>query len=181
VREILRAGLVGLGVMGRNHARVLNALAGIELVAAADPRIEARNSVTGVEVVPTVRELIERGIDMCVIATPTDTHKQIGLELAEAGVATLIEKPLAHDSKAAQTILEAFERNHVLGCVGHIERFNPALQDMRRRLDLGELGELYQVVTRRQGPFPARITDAGVVLDLSLGQRADGSPQWPAA
>lgn len=167
MREILRAGLVGLGVMGRNHARVLNALAGIELVAAADPRIEARNSVTGVEVVPTVRELIERGIDMCVIATPTDTHKQIGLELAEAGVATLIEKPLAHDSKAAQTILEAFERNHVLGCVGHIERFNPALQDMRRRLDLGELGELYQVVTRRQGPFPARITDAGVVLDLA--------------
>jgi predicted dehydrogenase len=51
--------------------------------------------------------------------------------------------------------------------VGHIERFNPALQDMRRRLDLGELGELYQVVTRRQGPFPARITDAGVVLDLA--------------
>jgi len=167
VREILRAGLVGLGVMGRNHARVLNALAGVELVAAAEPRIETLESVTGVEVVPTVRELIERGIDMCVIATPTGTHKQIGLELAEAGVATLIEKPLAHDSKAAQTIVEAFARNHVLGCVGHIERFNPALQDMRRRLGLGELGELYQVVTRRQGPFPARIADAGVVLDLA--------------
>ena len=87
--------------------------------------------------------------------------------MAEAGVATLVEKPLAHDAKAAQTILEAFERHGTLGCVGHIERFNPALQDMRRRLAGGELGNLYQVVTRRQGPFPARITDAGVILDLA--------------
>jgi UDP-N-acetylglucosamine 3-dehydrogenase len=167
VRDILRAGLVGLGMMGRNHARVLNELAGVELVAAADPRIETQGSVSGVEVLPNVRELINRGLDICVIATPTGTHEQIGLELAEAGVATLIEKPLAHDSKAAQTIVEAFARNQVLGCVGHIERFNPALQDMRRRLGRGELGELYQVITRRQGPFPARIADAGVVLDLA--------------
>jgi UDP-N-acetylglucosamine 3-dehydrogenase len=163
----LRAGLVGLGVMGRNHARVLKALDGVRLVAAADPRTEAKDPGTGVEVLRTVRELIERGIDMCVVATPTATHDKISLELAEAGVATLVEKPLAHDSKAAQTIVEAFARNRVPGCVGHIERFNPALQDMRRRLDLGELGELYQVVTRRQGPFPARVVDAGVALDLA--------------
>jgi predicted dehydrogenase len=162
---VLRAGLVGLGVMGRNHARVLGALDGVQLVAAADPRPGA--AVTGVEVVATVRELIGRGIDMCVVATPTATHEKIGLELAEAGVPTLIEKPLAHDSKAAQTLVEAFARNQVPGAVGHIERFNPALQHMRRRLDLGELGELYQVVTRRQGPFPARVTDAGVALDLA--------------
>ena len=62
------------------------------------------------------------------------THEAIGLQLAEAGVPTLIEKPLAHDAKAAQTIVDAFARSGVLGCVGHIERFNPALQDMRRRL-----------------------------------------------
>jgi UDP-N-acetylglucosamine 3-dehydrogenase len=102
-----------------------------------------------------------------VVATPTVTHEQIGLQLAAAGVPTLLEKPLAHDAKAAQTVVEAFARSGTLGCVGHIERFNPSLQELRRRLSAGELGNLYQVVTRRQGPFPARIMDAGVILDLA--------------
>jgi UDP-N-acetylglucosamine 3-dehydrogenase len=163
---VLRAGLIGLGHMGRHHARVLQSLPDVELVAAADPRSEARGPV-GVEVVHSVPELLGRGLDICVVATPTETHEAIGLELAEAGVATLIEKPLAHNSKAAQTLVEAFERTDVLGCVGHIERFNPALRDMRRRLGEGELGEVYQVLTRRQGPFPTRVTDAGVILDLA--------------
>lgn len=163
----LRAGLVGLGAMGRNHARVLQSLDGVQFVAAVDPRDPVQPGPAPVEVVATVSELLARGIDMCVVATPTGTHEQIGLELADAGVATLIEKPLAHDSKAAQKIVEAFARNGVIGCVGHIERYNPALQHMRHRLDAGELGDLYQIVTRRQGPFPARIADAGVVLDLA--------------
>ncbi|WP_214365456.1 Gfo/Idh/MocA family protein [Pseudonocardia sp. H11422] len=164
---VLRAGLIGLGAMGRNHARVLDSLPGVELVAGVDPLDAPHHASMRIEVLRSVRELIDRGVDLCVVATPTCTHEAIGLELAEAGIATLIEKPLAHDAKAAQTIVEAFARNDVLGCVGHIERFNPALQDMRRRLALGELGDLYQVVTRRQGPFPARIADAGVVLDLA--------------
>ena len=153
--------------MGRNHARVLQSLPDVELVAAVDPRDPRSNPRCASRCSDTVRELIDRGIDLCVVATPTSTHEAIGLELAEAGIAALIEKPLAHDSKAAQTIVEAFARNGVIGCVGHIERYNPALQDMRRRLALGELGTVYQVVTRRQGPFPARIADAGVVLDLA--------------
>ncbi|MGD9527590.1 Gfo/Idh/MocA family protein [Pseudonocardia sp.] len=164
----LRAGLIGLGHMGRHHARVLGQLPDVELVAAADPSAEApgRGSVT-VDVVGSVPELLDRGLDLCVVATPTVTHEEIGLQLAEAGVPTLIEKPLAHDSKAAQKLVEAFERNGVVGCVGHIERFNPALRELRRRLAEGQLGEVYQIVTRRQGPFPARIADAGVILDLA--------------
>lgn len=163
----LRAGLIGLGAMGRNHARVLQSLDDVRFVAAVDPREPVQRGPGAVEVLATVGELLSRGIDLCVVATPTTTHEQIGLELAEAGVPTLIEKPLAHDSKAAQKIVEAFARNGVIGCVGHIERFNPALQNMRQRLSAGELGDLYQIVTRRQGPFPARIADAGVVLDLA--------------
>lgn len=164
---VLRAGLIGLGMMGRNHARVLRSLPDVELVAAVDPLDPPQPAYGRVDVVPSVRELLSRGIDLCVVATPTRTHESIGLELADAGVATLIEKPLAHDSKSAQTIADAFERNGVIGCVGHIERYNPALQDMRRRLANGELGNLLQVVTRRQGPFPSRVADAGVVLDLA--------------
>jgi UDP-N-acetylglucosamine 3-dehydrogenase len=163
----LRAGLVGLGRMGRHHARVLRSLPGVELVAAVDTPDKASESSRDVELVDSVAALLERGIDLCVVATPTVTHEKIGLQLAEAGVATLIEKPLAHTATAAQAIVEAFARRGVPGGVGHIERFNPALQEMRRRLALGELGDLYQVVTRRQGPFPARIVDAGVILDLA--------------
>ena len=163
----LRAGLIGLGHMGRHHARVLREMPGVDLVAAVDTREGAGNNVWSLDVVDTVEELLARDIEMCVLATPTVTHEQIGLQLAEAGVATLIEKPLAHDAKAAQNIVEAFERTNTLGCVGHIERFNPALQEMRRRLAADELGSLYQVVTRRQGPFPDRILDAGVILDLA--------------
>ena len=163
----LRAGLIGLGVMGRNHMRVLQSLADVELVAAVDPLGRAHHASMRLDVLHTVRELIDRGIDFCVVATPTRTHQVIGQELAEAGVPALIEKPLAHDGKAAQAIVEAFARNGVLGCVGHIERFNPALQDLRRRLACGELGALYQLATRRQQPFPVRISDTGVILDLA--------------
>ena len=167
MRAHLRAGLIGLGMMGRSHSRVLRSLPDVELVAAVDPGHPPQHPAMRVEVLDTIRELLDRGIDMCVVATPTSTHEAIGVELAEAGVAALIEKPLAHDGKAAQTIAEAFGRNGLVGCVGHIERYNPALQDLRRRLELGDLGTVYQVITRRQGPFPARITDAGVVLDLA--------------
>jgi UDP-N-acetylglucosamine 3-dehydrogenase len=163
----LRAGLIGLGIMGRNHARVLQSLPDVELVAAVDRHGQPYDASSRIDVLHTVRELIDRGIDFCVVATPTRTHQVLGLELAEAGVPTLIEKPLAHSCEAAQSIVEAFARNGVFGCVGHIERFNPALQNMRYRLVRGELGRLYQVVTRRRGPFPVRITDTGVILDLA--------------
>jgi UDP-N-acetylglucosamine 3-dehydrogenase len=165
----LRAGVIGLGRMGRHHARVLRTLPGVEFVAAVDARADVRqaSAATGVDALESVSDLVRRGIDLCVVSTPTATHEEVALELAAAGVATLIEKPVAHNSKSAQTILEALDRSGVVGCVGQIELYNPALQQMRIRLDRGELGELYQVVTRRQGPFPARITDAGVIMDLA--------------
>ena len=93
----LRAGLIGLGMMGRNHARVLQSLPGVELVAAVDPRDPPQHPAMRVEVLDTTRELVDRGIDLCVVATPTSTHEEIGLELAEAGIAALIEKPLASE------------------------------------------------------------------------------------
>jgi predicted dehydrogenase len=163
----LRAGIIGLGRMGRHHVRVLGEMPDVDLVAAADTQHRVPDSWRPLDVVDSVEDLLDRGIEMCVLATPTVTHEPIAVQLAEAGVATLIEKPLAHDTKAAQNIAEAFARTATLSCVGHIERFNPALQEMRQRLAGGELGNLYQVVTRRQGPFPDRIVDAGVILDLA--------------
>jgi UDP-N-acetylglucosamine 3-dehydrogenase len=100
------------------------------------------------------------------VAVPTVHHEEVGLALADAGVHAIIEKPLAQDTPSARKLADAFEAAGLVGAVGHIERYNPALQQARSRLEAGELGEVYQVQTRRQGPFPARIADVGVVKDL---------------
>ncbi len=163
----LRAGLVGLGAMGRNHARVLAGLEGVDLVGVVEPAGDPHRLAQGAAVVDTVEELLGLGVDYAVVACPTGLHEQVGLALAEAGVAALIEKPLAHSVAAAERLAEAFGARGLVAGVGHIERYNPALQSLRARLEAGELGEVYQVVTRRQGPFPARIADVGVVKDLA--------------
>jgi UDP-N-acetylglucosamine 3-dehydrogenase len=165
--SVLRAGLVGLGSMGRNHSRLLRELTRVDLVAVCDPAGDPSGLTGDVTVVRSIEELLDHDLDLCVVASPTVTHEPIALRLAEAGVAALIEKPLATDVRAAERIVGAFADRGVLGAVGHVERFNPALRELRRRLDDGQLGEVYQVATRRQGPFPTRIADVGVVLDLA--------------
>lgn len=163
----LRAGLVGLGVMGRNHARVLSGLPGVDLVGIVDPAGRPEGAPHGVPLMASLQELLDAGVDYAVVACPTALHEEIGLALAEAGAGALIEKPLADSVEAAERLVTAFESRGLVAGVGHIERYNPSLQSMRSRLEAGELGEVFQVVTRRQGPFPHRIADVGVVKDLA--------------
>jgi predicted dehydrogenase len=163
----LRAGLVGVGMMGRNHARVLGSLEGVDLVAVADPAGDKHGAAGAAAIVTDVAGLIAVGVDMAVVSVPTGYHLEAGLQLANAGVHALIEKPLATDAGESFQLLDAFERAGLVNAVGHIERYNPALRALRMRLESGELGEIYQVATRRQGPFPNRIADVGVVKDLA--------------
>ena len=163
----LRAGLIGLGSMGRHHARNLRSSDGVDLVAVADPAGDPHGVADTLQVLPNIEALIEQKLDYVVVATPTVYHEEIGLALAEAGVHALIEKPLAKDTGAARRLADAFAAKGLVGATGHIERYNPALQSLRKRLANGDLGDLYQVSTRRQGPFPARIADVGVVKDLA--------------
>ena len=163
----LRAGLVGLGMMGRHHARVLSSLKDVELVAVCDPMGDQHKAAGDRTVLKTVKELIDTGIDYAMIAAPTAFHEELALELAEAGIHAMVEKPLAIDTQSAEKITAAFKAKGLVGAVGHIERYNPALQQLRMRLEKNELGEVYQIATRRQGPFPARIADVGVIKDLA--------------
>lgn len=163
----LRAGLIGLGMMGRHHARNLNALEGVELVAVADAFGDPHGVAGNLPVLPDVDALIEQGIDYCVVAVPTHLHFEVGQKLAEAGVHALVEKPLAKSYAEAVELANLFEQKGLVGAVGHIERFNASLRELRRRLEQGELGEIYQISTSRQGPFPSRIADVGVVKDLA--------------
>ena len=163
----LRAGLIGLGMMGRHHARNLRAIEGVDLVAVADAAGDPHGVAGALEVLPNVEALIEVGADYAVVALPTEFHAQAGQQLAAAGVHALIEKPLAKTTDEARALASAFSAAGLIGAVGHIERYNAALQSLRRRLEAGELGDIYQIATRRQGPFPNRIADVGVVKDLA--------------
>ncbi|MBU4214666.1 MAG: Gfo/Idh/MocA family oxidoreductase [Actinobacteria bacterium] len=163
----LRAGLIGLGMMGRHHGHVLASLEGVDLVAVADVGADPYGVAGGRPLVRTIEDLIALGLDYCVVAVPTIHHESIALALADAGVHALIEKPVTHDGASARRVAAAFASRGLIGGVGHIERYNPALQSARTRIAAGELGTVYQVSTRRQGPLPTRIADVGVVKDLA--------------
>lgn len=163
----LRVGLIGLGAMGRHHARLVRETPGLELVAVADPGGDRFGVAGGLPVLESVEQLVAVGLDVAVVAVPTSLHEDVAVPLAEAGVPTLIEKPIAGTVESAERVLAAFERAECIGAVGYVERCNPALVEMRRRMGEGELGEIYQIATSRQGPFPARISDVGVVKDLA--------------
>ena len=163
----LRAGLIGLGMMGANHARVLSSLDGVELVGVVDPVAESPLHLPYLPRVDSVGDLIAQGLDYCVVAAPTAYHRELAMELAAAGVHALIEKPLTVDVESALLLQQAFESAGLIGAVGHIERYNASLQQARTRIANGDLGEIYQISTRRQGPFPGRISDVGVILDLA--------------
>ena len=164
---VLRAGLLGVGMMGRHHARVLREVEGIDLVAIADPGGDPHNVAGDLEILPDVDALIAADIDIAVVAVPTRFHEEAALKLASAGVHTMVEKPIADTTIAGRRMADAFAKAGLVGAVGHIERFNPALQQLRRRVEAGDLGSVYQIATRRQGPFPSRIADVGVAKDLA--------------
>jgi UDP-N-acetylglucosamine 3-dehydrogenase len=163
----LRAGVVGIGMMGRHHARLLRDIDGVELVGAADPGGDPHKVAVGLPVVPDVDALLDLGIDMAVVAIPTRFHATTALALADAGVHTLVEKPIADDVSEGRAVAERFGEKGLVGVVGHVERFNPALQQLRSRIAAGDIGDVYQIATRRQSTFPARIGDVGVAKDLA--------------
>lgn len=160
----LRAGVIGLGVMGRHHCRVLSELGGVDFVGVADPYA---NPLPGYQLFREIDDLLDAGVDYCVLAAPTSAHYEIGLQLATKGIHTLIEKPLAESVNQSSELVNSFESAGLICGVGHIERYNPAIAELRKRIDDGLLGEVLQVSTRRQGPFPGRIADVGVIKDLA--------------
>ena len=160
---MLKAAVLGLGVMGRHHCRVLNELDGVEFIGVYDPGDNMPTTIEGQRVYKNFSELLDLKPDYCVVASPTIFHLELGLELAVRKIHALIEKPVANDTASSRELVAAFHAAGLVGGVGHIERYNPALQEMRKRIESGALGEIFQISTRRQGPFPGRIADVGVV------------------
>ena len=165
----LKVGLIGLGMMGKNHLRILASLDDVELVGVADPlaTVGMASGLGRHETFTEYRDLLDRGLDYCVIAAPTGFHKEISVEALNRGVNCLIEKPVAVNHEEALKIQFAAEKAKKLVAIGHIERYNSAIRQLKKRLLDGDLGAIYQISLRRQGPFPSRIADVGVVKDLA--------------
>jgi predicted dehydrogenase len=163
----IRVGVAGLGAMGRHHVRVLTRLDHVVFVGGADPAGDTHRALGGFPLYPAIDDLLDHGVDAVVLAVPASEHEKLALRLADAGVHTLIEKPLSVDLHGAKAIQRAFRGRPLVAAVGHIERFNPALLEMKRRLDERCLGRVFAISTRRTGPFPLRVGDTGVVHDLA--------------
>lgn len=163
----LRAALVGAGMMGRNHARILSSLEGVELVCVVDEFGDPHGIGGSAIIARSIDDLSGLGLDFAVVATPTSTHEHVAEWLFSAGVHTFIEKPVAANSQSARRILAKASASGCVSAVGHIERYNPAIRELKERLLRNEVGEIYQIATRRQGSFPERIGDVGVTMDLA--------------
>jgi len=160
-----RVAVVGVGHLGRHHARILAAIPEVELVAVADTRIEQARAVAeglGTRAVGDYRELLDR-IDAVSIAVPTSLHREVAGAFLERGIATMVEKPMAATPAEAEELVKLADARGCLLQVGHIERYNPALS----ALDAMPMRPKY-IAAERLSTYTFRSTDIGVVLDLMI-------------
>jgi len=168
---VLKAAVIGAGMMGRNHARIYSLVEETRLVAVADscPKaLEAMARIYNARVYTDYVQMLEaEKPDVVSIAVPTCFHREVAVKAMERGVHVFLEKPISADVREGQEIIQAAKQAGVKLAVGHIERFNPAVIELKKQLDAGQLGRIFQIHARRVGPFPPRIQDVGVVIDLA--------------
>ena len=167
-KRALRVGVTGTGIMGSNHARVLSQLPGAELVAVADPdQAQAQRvaSFLGCKAAADHRDLLSMDLDAVVAAAPTHYHHSIALDVIDAGCALLVEKPVASTTAEGHEIVAAAKAKGVTLMIGHVERFNPAVRAVKEAIK-GE--NLLSIAITRVGPFPPRMSNVGVVIDLAV-------------
>ncbi len=159
----LRVAVVGAGAFGRNHCRVVHESERADLVAVVDTdatRAEAMASQYGARACTGFQDL---QVDAAIVAVPTTAHEEVGIALLEAGIDVLVEKPIAPDLAAATRLIEVAESKGRILQVGHLERFNPAVLELERRVTLPLFFEIH-----RLNQFSPRSLDVDVVLDLMI-------------
>lgn len=164
----LRVGVVGVGVMGFNHARAIKAMDGVQLVGVMDADLERAGKVAAdlaCRRFVTLDEMADAGLDCAIVAAPNALHHTVGCRLIESGCHVLIEKPIAPTTDEAAALIDAARQRGKVLMVGHIERFNPAVQATKRACE-GE--KIISITITRVGPFPPRMSNVGVVIDLGV-------------
>ena len=168
----LKTAVIGVGSMGKNHARIYWELSNVDLVGVADFDEATSDLIAnkyGTKAYYDYRDLLDEAKpDAVTLAVPTIYHHDVALEIIDRGIPLLIEKPIAYTIEEGQSIIDAAKRKNVKLMIGHIERFNPAILTLKEHINQGNLGRIFQMDAHRQGPFPARIADVGVVVDLAV-------------
>ena len=166
-----RIAVVGVGNMGKNHVRVYSEMPDVELVAVVDSNLELAKQVGMRNHIPAFDDYCEMinyaKPEAVSVVVPTSQHYKVTKEILESGCHVMVEKPIASTSEQAQDLIETAQRSDRVMMVGHIERYNPAIIELKRRLEQNELGQIFQIHARRLGPFPTRIQDVGVIMDLA--------------
>ena len=163
----MKVGVVGVGTMGKHHARVYAGLPDVELAGIADVNKTAAYTIAeryNTEAFIDYKELLKRDLDAVSIAVPTILHEKVALDTAEAGINMIIEKPIADTVENAREIIKSADENCVKLMVGHIERFNPIIPVIQESIGNSDI---VSIDLTRVGPFPPRIRDVGVVIDLA--------------
>ncbi len=168
---MIKVAVIGVGSMGRNHVRVYSELPEVELVGIADENEQSTRTASiqfNVHGYTDYRQLLEKEKpDAVSVAVPTISHEAVTTDVLSFGADVLLEKPIADTMEAGQRLIDLAHRLNRKLMVGHIVRFNPAVQALRQKMQAGVLGRIFQIFCRRAGPFPARIRDVGVVVDLA--------------
>jgi predicted dehydrogenase len=161
----VRVAVIGVGALGRHHARILATLPGVELAAVVDINEARAREIGGLVNAPVATSASEMlgHVDAVTIAVPTESHFNVALPFLQRGTAVLVEKPLARDSREAQQMIDAAAASNAVFGVGHTERYNPAVTAIRPLLDHPRFIEVH-----RLGAFPDRSLDIDVVFDLMI-------------
>ena len=168
---MLKVAVIGVGAMGRHHARNYHDIPDVDLVAVSDTNPKQSESIGNTYGVPFetdyLKLLDDHKPDLVSISVPTNLHFEIAKSAIERGIHVLVEKPITETVKQAKELIQLADEKGVKLTVGHIERFNPAIIELKKHLEEDRLGQVFRIQSRRMGPFPARIRDVGVVIDLA--------------
>jgi UDP-N-acetylglucosamine 3-dehydrogenase len=168
---MIKVGVIGVGNMGKHHTRVYSEMKECELAAVSDLDEEKGRKIAGQHgcaYYKNYHDMLKTDIQAVSIAVPTAFHKAVALECIKSGKHVLVEKPISDTVENAKDIIEAAKRTGVKLAVGHVERFNPAVQKLKEMMKGGELGTITTVLARRVGVFPPQMKDANVIIDLAV-------------
>ncbi len=165
-------GVIGVGAMGLNHARVYDRLENANLIAVSDVSKTTLNYVSekyGAKGYTEYEDLLnDPEIDMVSVCVPTTHHFDVVMAAIENNKHVLVEKPIAFTLEEAEGMIAAAKEKGVKLSTGHVERFNPAVQKAKELIEMGVIGDVVSASAKRVGPFPPRIKDVGVTIDLAI-------------
>lgn len=173
----LKTAIIGVGSMGKHHARIASQLPNINLVALVDANLQIAQTVADGLFTDRPRPrlyqnlhsmLSEEKPDCVAVCVPTSLHREVGMACLQAGCHLLLEKPIADNLQSARELQKSAQAAHRVLMIGHIERYNPAVQKVQSLIEEGAIGNIVSIQAKRVSPMPARIQDVNIAVDLAI-------------